>query len=752
MSNEKEISLEELEDLLDQDDHSGSGSSLKFQTIYTTLVLNWQWFALSLFICLCGAMIYLRYATPVYRVTAKMLIKEDDNRRQTPTNQMLANMQDFGFLSNSEGILNEVEILQSHILAQDAIKDLKIYVDYYTPGRIRDELVYKTQPVCVDLDMATLERWDQILLDYDSLKCIKLSITKHEKHYEVKGETLLGGKPTGTFTKNCPRLPARVKTGDGVLTLTKNEGREMKVGDKSLVMIVPPMARAAGYVNSIKIEPISKQTSIAELTFNDFNMLRGKDYLRQLAVCYNRQANIDKNEIAMKTEEFINSRLTKIDAELGSTEGMLENYKKRNAVVNLTMDATQTLAQSAQYETKLTEITSQIQVLDYLREYVDNPSNQYKIIPSNVGMNDQSSATLIDSYNQSVQERNRYLKTSSEQAPHVILLTSTLDELLSSIRTALTQARHSAVTQRQGIQRQLNKYTGRIGNTPEQERVLTQIGRQQVFVDIDPSTGNIDPAKIEAAITPHTTAIMPVHVYGTPCKTKKIQNIADRHGLKVIYDAAHAFGVEKEGESILKAGNISTLSFHATKVFTTIEGGAMIVHSAEMKQRIDYLKNFGFEDDVTVVGPGINSKMDEVRSAFGLLNLQQVDAAIEARHRVATAYREALCHVEGITFWDDQPGVRHNYGYFPIFVDARTYGLTRDALYFKLQEQGIFGRRYFYPLISTFTPYRSLPSAAPQNLPVATKLADEVICLPMHHALSDGDVQKVIEIIIEQTI
>ena len=277
-------------------------------------------------------------------------------------------------------------------------------------------------------------------------------------------------------------------------------------------------------------------------------------------------------------------------------------------------------------------------------------------------------------------------------------------------------------------------------------------GCTPVFVDVDPATGNIDHAKIEAAITPRTTAIMPVHVYGTPCKTKEIQDIADRHGLKVIYDAAHAFGVEQDGESILKAGEISTISFHATKVFNTIEGGAMIMHSAEMKQRIDYLKNFGFEDDVTVVGPGINSKMDEVRSAFGLLNLRQVDAAIESRHRVATAYREALYDLEGITFWDDIPGVKHNYGYFPIFVDARKYGMTRDELYCKLQAQGIFGRRYFYPLISTFAPYRDLPSAAPENLPVATKIADEVICLPMHHALSEEDVQKVIEIVKEQTI
>ena len=275
-------------------------------------------------------------------------------------------------------------------------------------------------------------------------------------------------------------------------------------------------------------------------------------------------------------------------------------------------------------------------------------------------------------------------------------------------------------------------------------------GCTPVFVDIDLKTGNIDPSKIEAAITPRTSAIMPVHVYGNPCDTKAIQDIADRHGLKVIYDAAHAFGVEKDGDSILKAGDMSTLSFHATKVFTTIEGGAMVMKDAETKEHIDYLKNFGFAGETEVVAPGINSKMDEVRAAFGLLNLRQVDAAIEARHRVATTYREALSGVEGIRFFEDMQGVRHNYSYFPIFVNAKEYGMSRDELYFKLQEHGIFGRRYFYPLISTFNMYRGLPSAAPENLPVATRIADEVICLPIHHALSEEDVHKVISIIEEK--
>ena len=274
-------------------------------------------------------------------------------------------------------------------------------------------------------------------------------------------------------------------------------------------------------------------------------------------------------------------------------------------------------------------------------------------------------------------------------------------------------------------------------------------GCRPVFVDIDPATGNIDPDRIEAAITPKTTAIMPVHVYGNPCDTKRIKEIADKYGLKVIYDAAHAFGVEVDGESILNAGDLSTLSFHATKVFNTIEGGAMVMHDAETKKRIDYLKNFGFANEVEVVGPGINSKMDEVRSAYGLLNLKQVDAAIEARHQVASRYREALKEVPGISFFNDMPGVRHNYSYFPIFVDSEKYGMTRDELYFKLKEHDVLGRRYFYPLISSFSTYRGLPSATKENLPQAHKMADSVICFPMHHGLTQSDTDLIISLILK---
>lgn len=269
-------------------------------------------------------------------------------------------------------------------------------------------------------------------------------------------------------------------------------------------------------------------------------------------------------------------------------------------------------------------------------------------------------------------------------------------------------------------------------------------GSTPVFVDVDPVTGNIDPDLIESAITPRTTAIMPVHVYGTPCDTQRIQDIADRHGLKVIYDAAHAFGVEVNGKSILEAGDMSTLSFHATKVFNTIEGGAIIIKDEATKRRVDDLKNFGFHDEVTVVGPGINSKMDEVRAAFGLLNLHQVDAAIEARHQVTTIYRQALADVPGLSFFEDHVGVRHNYSYFPIFIDAAQYGMTRDELYAKMAERGIMGRRYFYPLISEFSPYRNLPSASKDHLPNAHRIADSVICLPLHHELSTADIDLIV--------
>lgn len=295
---------------------------------------------------------------------------------------------------------------------------------------------------------------------------------------------------------------------------------------------------------------------------------------------------------------------------------------------------------------------------------------------------------------------------------------------------------------------QAMRITGEVITTPYSFVATTHSlwwnGIKPVFVDVEPDSCNIDPAKIEAAITPKTTAIMPVHCYGIPCDTRAIQKIADKYGLKVIYDAAHAFGVEVNGESVLDAGDLSTLSFHATKVFNTIEGGAMVMHDEDTKKRIDHLKNFGFVDEVTVVAPGINSKMDEMRAAYGLLNLRQVDNAIDARHKTADRYREYLRNVPGIRFLDDIEGVRHNYSYFPIFVDAEKFGRSRDQLYFDMQKDNVFGRRYFYPLISDFSTYCALPSATRENLPNAYRLADTVLCLPMHHALTEQDVDRIL--------
>ena len=264
-----------------------------------------------------------------------------------------------------------------------------------------------------------------------------------------------------------------------------------------------------------------------------------------------------------------------------------------------------------------------------------------------------------------------------------------------------------------------------------------------VFVDIEPEFGNLDPDKIEAAITTKTTAIMPVHVYGNPCHVERIKEIADIYALKLIYDAAHAFGVKYKGGSILNYGDLSILSFHATKVFNTFEGGAIISHDSATKQRIDYLKNFGFAGETTIMAPGINSKMNEVQAAMGLLQLKSFNDSIEKRRVVANRYRELLKDVKGISMLPEPPETISNYAYFPIFVDEKEFGMSRDALYEKLKQNNIFGRRYFYPLISEFSMYRGLESSAPEHLPVAHKMANEVISLPIYPEL---DKIKIIEI------
>jgi len=271
-----------------------------------------------------------------------------------------------------------------------------------------------------------------------------------------------------------------------------------------------------------------------------------------------------------------------------------------------------------------------------------------------------------------------------------------------------------------------------------------------VFVDVEPDYCNLDPEKTEAAITPKTTAIMPIHVYGNPCNTEAIQQIAETYNLKVIYDAAHAFDVRVNGNSVLNVGDMSVLSFHATKVYNTFEGGAIVCKDEKTKRHIDDLKNFGFRGETTVVAPGINAKMNEVQAAMGLLQLKYIDENIEKRQQIVLQYRKKLADTPGLSFLDDQPGVRHCYSYFPVFIEEEKFGMSRDELYEKLQQHKIYGRRYFYPLISNFPAYRGLPSAGQDNLPVATRLADEVICLPIYPGLEQEQVEMITRIILNR--
>jgi len=477
MSEEKKISLDELEDLLgDAQDSPKTNSWFSLPNLFALLVLNWQWFLLSFVICLSASLLYLRYASPVYKVSGRMLVKDEDKRRNAT--QMLANMQDLGFLSNSTGIDNEVEVLQSRVLLRDVVKDLKLYAEYRREGRVKDVLVYGKQPVSVDLDPVHLDSLDKVLLD--EMRQIRLQMHLGDKgRIEVEGTLLKDKKEISWFACKIGSLPATYKTSYGTLTFTRNLGGDTLTADRDwFVTITPPMLVATGYLGRLTVAPTSKMTSIAELTLSDQNVHRGLDFIAQLAECYNRQANADKNEIALRTEEFINDRMAKINEELGLSDSKIESIKRSSGVTTLG-DASQSVQMSNQFSARLTEANSQVQMLDYLREYVNNPQNKYDLIPSNVGLTDGASVSLINNYNQAVQDRNRLLKAASEEAPQVKTLTATIDELQSSIKTALLQARRSADINRQGIQSQYSMFQGQVSSAPVTERVLNQVGRQQ---------------------------------------------------------------------------------------------------------------------------------------------------------------------------------------------------------------------------------------------------------------------------------
>ena len=483
MTDKVNFDVEDLDDLKDLFGDEREKTSLSFQKVFAHLVLHWQWYLLSLIICMGAAFLYIRYTRPTYQVVAKMLVKDEEKKGVArSTKQMLPNMEDFGIMNNSSGFDNEMEILQSPVTVHDAIKRLKLYTDYQIEGRISNSLPYPYQPVSVDLDPISLDSLDYYMME--SNRTIQMEITKKEKGYHANISLYNKGKILKKFSEDLDSLGSSVKTDFGTIFFLSNPKYETNVDDRFEkgtalhVSICSPMSMTLRYMRRLNVSPSSKKTSIADITVNEENINRGIDFLNTLVHCYNDQANEDKNEVARKTEEFINLRLEKINAELGTTEGTLENYKQRNAVTRLEADAAQSLQLSAQYLSRLADVNTQLQLLDYLRQYMDNPDNRYKLIPANIGMDDQASTQLIAEYNRVVQERNKLMRASSEQLPQVQTLTATLENLLASIRQALTQARHSVELQRSSIQGQYAKYQGRIGSTPEQERVLNQIGRQ----------------------------------------------------------------------------------------------------------------------------------------------------------------------------------------------------------------------------------------------------------------------------------
>ncbi len=449
-------------------------SSFDFAIVYRTLVLNWKWFVLSVIICAGLATVYLRYTTPVYQAFAKLLIKDNDQGSGSRRGGTALNSSTLGTISNSAGIDNEMEILASHSLAEQAVRDLKLYTNYYQAGKVKDRLMYRNQFISVDMDPAHLERLNTTMA---------IEILREGKNYHVSGTYYVpidDNSADGPYTieKTFSTLPATIGTKAGILSFTNNSVVPMPDGSKMRIYIQSPKYASYKYAGALSVSQ-NKSTTIAQLVLRDENPQRAVDYLQQLAVCYNRQANEDKNEVAMRTEEFINGRLEKINAELGNTEGALENYKRRNNMVELKMNATQAVSNADQYSQRLTEANTQVALLDEMRSYINNPANRYQPLPSNVGLTDQSATALINNYNELVQRRNFMLQSASETSPAVAPLTQQLDELDGAIKRALNQARRNMDIQRSSVAAQYGKYQGQVGESPEQERMLTQIGRQQ---------------------------------------------------------------------------------------------------------------------------------------------------------------------------------------------------------------------------------------------------------------------------------
>jgi capsular exopolysaccharide family len=458
-----------------EQEKEGVASFFDFAALYRTIILNWYWFVLSLIIFGGIGAIYLRYTTPLYQSTAKLLIKDDDNG-SSRRGSSLQNITNLGTISNSAGIDNEMEILSSHSIAEDAIRDLKLYVNYTTEGKVKDVITYRDQPLVVDIDAAHLDRLN---------RPINLNITKNGSSFVVNGTYSV---PTdeenseGPFSinKKFTSLPATIPTRAGIITINSNNGRTLHEGQVLKVSILSPKMASDKYVGELKIGQSGKGTSILQLQLTDEVPQRSLDYLKQLAIVYNRQANEDKNAVAHQTEKFINSRLEKINAELGKTEGELQNYKQKNGMVELKMNASNSVSNQNTSEQKLAEMETQIELFNTIAREVESSSrNLTQVIPSNVGLDDESSTSLINKYNELVLERNRLLRSASESSPVVEPLTDQIRDLNVNIRRAIAAARKNLQIQRDAVLAQVTKYTDQVEETPQQERMLTQIGRQQ---------------------------------------------------------------------------------------------------------------------------------------------------------------------------------------------------------------------------------------------------------------------------------
>ena len=448
--------------------------SFDFQDTYRTVILNWYWFILSLIICIGSAAIYLRYTTPTYQAMAKLLIKDDNGGRRG--SQSLQNMSNIGIISNSNGIDNEMEILTSHSLAQEAVLDLKLYVSYSNQGRVKSQIAYHDQALNVDIDPVNLEKIN---------RPIKLIIKRKGNIYNVSGTYYVPTNEenaTGPYTLNrdFATLPSRIPTKAGNIMISSNEGRTLMDEQVLDVTILSPKLAANKYVSGLQVVQDSKSTTIARLLQIDEVPQRAIDYLKQLVVVYNRQANEDKNTIALRTEKFINSRLQKINVELGQTEGQIQDYKQRNGMVELKSKATNVVSNQNAAEQELVQIETKIALFNTVAAEIENAAhNLSQVIPANVGTENSGSEMLVSKYNELVLERNRLLRSASDNSPVVEPITAQLLNLNADIRRSVTASRRNLEIQRDAILRQYNKYNAEVQETPQQERMLTQIGRQQ---------------------------------------------------------------------------------------------------------------------------------------------------------------------------------------------------------------------------------------------------------------------------------